>query len=265
MLEFRDLRIMFGTRVAVDSISFTLAQGESLAVVGESGSGKSVTALATLGLLPKNAIVKGDILFEGKNVCAMNNSELQQIRGKKIAMIFQEPMTSLNPVFSIGEQILETIVAHESISRREARLRTFSLLEEVGIAIDRFHSYPHELSGGMRQRVVIAIALACKPSVLIADEPTTALDASTSLQIITLLKDLQKNRRMAIMFITHDLCLVPTIADSICVMRHGTIVEFGDTFRVLQTPSHAYTKALSACIPSLQTKQRRLPTIEDVC
>jgi ABC-type dipeptide/oligopeptide/nickel transport system ATPase component len=265
VLEFRDLRIMFGTRVAVDSISFTLAQGESLAVVGESGSGKSVTALATLGLLPKNAIVKGDILIEGKNVCAMNNRELQKIRGKKIAMIFQEPMTSLNPVFSIGEQILETIVAHESISRREARLRTFSLLEEVGIAIDRFHSYPHELSGGMRQRVVIAIALACKPSVLIADEPTTALDASTSLQIITLLKDLQKNRRMAIMFITHDLCLVPTIADSICVMRHGTIVEFGDTFRVLQTPNHSYTKALSACIPSLQTKQRRLPTIEDVC
>ena len=194
MLEVKKLQITFGKHVAVHEIDFLIKRGESLAIVGESGSGKSVSALSILGLLPKNATVEGEILFEGQNVCKMNNSQLQKLRGKKIAMVFQEPMTSLNPVFSIGEQIMETILAHESISRSGAKCRTLLALEEVGIPTSRFKSFPHEFSGGMRQRVVIAIALACTPDVLIADEPTTALDASTSLQIIDLLKRLQQDR-----------------------------------------------------------------------
>jgi ABC-type dipeptide/oligopeptide/nickel transport system ATPase component len=261
MLEVHNLHISFDTRVAVDNINFSIDQGQSLAIVGESGSGKSVTALATLGLLPTNASVEGKILFEGHDVCSMKSKQLQTIRGKKIAMVFQEPMSSLNPVFSIGEQIMETILAHESLPRREAKKRAITALEEVGISKNRFNSFPHEFSGGMRQRVVIAIALACTPKLLIADEPTTALDASTSVQIIELLKELQTHREMAIMFITHDLCLAPTIANKICVMRSGLIVENGDTSTVLETPKHAYTTALTACVPTLYNKKRRLPTI----
>lgn len=261
MLEVKKLQITFGKHVAVHEIDFLIKRGESLAIVGESGSGKSVSALSILGLLPKNATVEGEILFEGQNVCKMNNSQLQKLRGKKIAMVFQEPMTSLNPVFSIGEQIMETILAHESISRSGAKYRTLLALEEVGIPTSRFKSFPHEFSGGMRQRVVIAIALACTPDVLIADEPTTALDASTSLQIIDLLKRLQQDRGMAIIFITHDLCLVPSIADQICVMRSGKIVERGESSNVLNMPTHTYTKALIACVPSIYTKRKRLPTI----
>jgi ABC-type dipeptide/oligopeptide/nickel transport system ATPase component len=264
MLEVNNLRISFGTQNAVCGINFSLEHGQSLAIVGESGSGKSATALATLGLLPANATVDGEILFEGENVCTMNSKQLQSIRGKKIAMVFQEPMTSLNPVFSIGEQIMETMLAHESLTRREAKRRTIIALEEVGIDKNRVHSYPHEFSGGMRQRVVIAIALACKPKLLIADEPTSALDATTSVQIIELLKELQLKRGMAIIFITHDLCIVPSIAEQLCVMREGNIVESGKTEAVLLTPIHPYTAALTACIPSIHKKMARLPTVEDI-
>lgn len=262
LLEIIDLRISFGDLVVVDGINLTIEQGQSLAIVGESGSGKSVTALSTIGLLPKTAVVEGQILFKGNNICTMNNKQLRNIRGNKIAMIFQEPMSSLNPVYSIGEQIMETLLTHEAITHREAKQRTFEALDEVGIETDRFKSYPHEFSGGMRQRVMIAIALACKPSLLIADEPTTALDASTSRQIVDLLLTIQQNREMAILFITHDLCIVPTIAQNICVMRHGIIVEKGETKRVLEKPKHKYTSSLIACVPSLYTKCHRLQTIE---
>ncbi|MBC8203428.1 MAG: ABC transporter ATP-binding protein [Planctomycetes bacterium] len=261
MLEVKNLQITFGKHVVVDGIDFSVGRGESLAIVGESGSGKSVSALSILGLLPKNALVEGEILFDKQNICNINNTQLQKLRGKKIAMVFQEPMTSLNPVFSIGEQIMETLLAHESITRRAAKQRTLLALEEVGISKSRYNSYPHEFSGGMRQRVVIAIALACSPDLLIADEPTTALDASTSLQIIGLLKRLQQNRGMAIISITHDLCLVPSVADQICVMRSGKIVERGEISTVLKSPSHPYTKALTACVPSIYTKRKRLPII----
>jgi peptide/nickel transport system ATP-binding protein len=241
-----------------------MERGESLAIVGESGSGKSLTALSVLGLLPKNTNVRGSILFEDTDICSMTRKELQRVRGKKIAMVFQEPMTSLNPVFPVGEQLVETIVAHESVSRRQAKQDSVALLEEVGISSTRFHAYPHEFSGGMRQRIVIAIALACKPTLLIADEPTTALDASTSMQIVSLLQTLQKKRGMATLFITHDLCLVPAIADRVCVMRSGKIIEQGETNTVLRTPSHTYTKALIACVPTLDTKRERLCTVQDV-
>jgi len=261
MLDVTNLQITFGTHVAVHGINFSIERGESLAIVGESGSGKSVSALSILGLLPKNAVAEGEILFDGQNICNMNNTKLQKLRGKKIAMVFQEPMTSLNPVFSIGEQIMETLLAHESITRRLAKQRALLALEEVGIPKFRYNSYPHEFSGGMRQRVMIAIALACTPDLLIADEPTTALDASTSSQIIGLLKRLQQNRGTAIIFITHDLCLVPLIADQICVMRFGKIVECGEISTVLNTPSHPYTSALIDCVPSMYTKRNRLPTI----
>jgi len=265
MLNISDLRISFGQNVAVDSIDLTLEQGQSLAIVGESGSGKSVTALAVLGLLPAIAKIGGEILFERENICMMDNKQLQAIRGKKIAMVFQEPMTSLNPVFTIGEQIKETILAHEPLVQREAKKRTLGALEEVGISKNRYNSYPHEFSGGMRQRVVIAIALACKPNLLIADEPTTALDATTSLQLIELLNDLQQSRGMATIFITHDLCMAPSIAEEICVMRNGQIVESGNSRSVLQKPVHPYTKALTACIPSIYKKSYRLPTVDDLC
>jgi ABC-type dipeptide/oligopeptide/nickel transport system ATPase component len=261
MLDVKNLRISFGKHVAVQGIDFSIEHGGSLAIVGESGSGKSISALSILGLLPKNATVEGEILFEDQNVCKMNNIQLQKLRGKKIAMVFQEPMTSLNPVFSIGEQIMETLLVHESITRSEAKQQALLALEEVGIPKNRFSSYPHEFSGGMRQRVVIAIALACTPDLLIADEPTTALDTSTSLHIIALLKRLQQDRGMGIFFITHDLCLVSSIADQICVMRSGKIVERGETSMVLSTPTHPYTVALTACVPSIYTKRKRLPTI----
>ncbi|MBT4585061.1 MAG: ABC transporter ATP-binding protein [Phycisphaerae bacterium] len=261
MLDVKNLRITFGNQIAVDGIDFSIEQGGSLAIVGESGSGKSVTALSILGLLPNNARVSGEILFEEYNISTLSSAQMQQLRGKKIAIVFQEPMTSLNPVFSIGEQIMETLLAHENLTRQEAKQKTLLALEEVGIPKERFKSYPHEFSGGMRQRVVIAIALACTPDLLIADEPTTALDASTSLQIIELLNQLQRNRNMAIIFITHDLCLVPSIAEHVCVMRSGKIVEKGKTSTVLEKPTHPYTTALTACVPSIYKKYKRLPTI----
>ena len=265
MLDIQNLRITFCNRVAVDCLNLTIEHGQSIAIVGESGSGKSVMALATLGLLPSTANIQGKILFDGEDVLGMSYRRLQKFRGANIAMIFQEPMTSLNPVFTIGEQIMETILRHEPETRRKARTKALCALEEVGIEPTRFDSYPHEFSGGMRQRVMIAIALACSPNLLIADEPTTALDTSTSKQIVDLLRDLQQDRGMAIVFITHDLCIVPSIAQTMCVMRSGKIVEKGETRRVLQTPTHQYTRALASCAPSFTTKQRRLPTIEDVC
>lgn len=263
-LQIQDVCISFQEQLAVNNISLDVQRGKTLAIVGESGSGKSVTGLAILGLLPKAATISGNIQFEGEQLLNCSSKRMKQIRGKKIAMIFQEPMSSLNPVFTIGEQIEEVVRCHQHSSRREAKRKTLLLLDEVGIKTNRFHSYPHEFSGGMRQRVMIAMAMANEPSLLISDEPTTALDATTAKQIIELLKDAIQRRGMSMIFITHDLHVVRSIADDVCVMRAGELVEAGRAINVLQHPQNEYTKALLACQPSIMNRKRRLATVPDV-
>lgn len=263
ILHIRELCVSFHGKFAVDRMSCSVSKGKILALVGESGSGKSVTALSILGLLPKYSKVQGEIEFNEEQLVGMSQTSLGHIRGGEIAMIFQEPMTSLNPVFTIGEQIEEVIRVHRSLSKKNARNLTLESMEEVGLHRDRLGSYPHEFSGGMRQRVMIAMALVGKPSLLIADEPTTALDATTSKQIIELLMEIKSRRGMSMLFISHDLGLVSSIADEICVMRSGKLVESGDANHVLQNPNHAYTKALLACRPSLSVRKDRLMTIQE--
>ena len=263
LLDVKDLCIAFGKQNVVKNANLKVCKGKTTAIVGESGSGKSVTALAVLGLLPAHAKVTGAIAFEDTNVLTLSQKKWQAIRGQKIAMIFQEPMASLNPVFTIGEQIEEVHRMHQNISRKNARVHTREMLEEVDILADRYHAYPHEFSGGMRQRVMIAMALANSPKLLIADEPTTALDATTSKQIIHLLTSLRDRRSMSMLFISHDLGVVSSIADDICVMRLGKIVEQGSVTKILQHPTNAYTKALLACRPSIHTRQARLQTISE--
>jgi len=260
-LHIHNLSVSFQGQSAVHHIDIYVEKGKTTAIVGESGSGKSVTALAVLGLLPKSATVTGEIRFEQEQLLSLPEKNLRHIRGKKIAMIFQEPMTSLNPVFTIGEQIEEVIRMHPRKSSRVARTKTLQLLQEVGIPKNRVHAYPHEFSGGMCQRVMIAIALANEPLLLIADEPTTALDATTSKQIIALLFAAKQRRNMSMLFISHDLRVVASVADNICVMRSGHIVESGKTARVLQQPTNEYTRALLACQPSMHNRQKRLPTV----
>ena len=263
ILHIKDVCIAFHGKIVVDGICCSVPKGKTLAIVGESGSGKSVTALSILGLLPNSSTVCGEIMFRGVQLIGMSQKKLRSIRGSEIAMIFQEPMTSLNPVFTIKEQIEEVVRAHRSMSRKNVRNLTLASMEEVGLHRDRIGSYPHEFSGGMRQRVMIAMALAGEPSLLIADEPTTALDATTSKQIVELLMDIKNRRGMSMLFISHDLGLVSSIADEICVMRNGKNVETGDASQVLQNPKHAYTKALLACRPSLEVKQERLITVQE--
>lgn len=263
ILHIRELCVSFHGKCVVDHMSCSVSKGKTLALVGESGSGKSVTALSILGLLPKYAKVQGEIKFNEEQLVGMSQTCLGHIRGGEIAMIFQEPMTSLNPVFTIGEQIEEVIRVHRSLSKKNVRNLTLESMEEVGLYRDRLGSYPHEFSGGMRQRVMIAMALVGKPSLLIADEPTTALDATTSKQIVELLMEIKSHRGMSMMFISHDLGLVSSIADDICVMRNGKLVESGDANQVLQNPNHAYTKALLACRPSLSVRKDRLMTIQE--
>lgn len=270
ILQIDDLRVVFGSgraeQVAVDGVSLTLTAGEVLGVVGESGCGKSLTALSILGLVPKptGRIQGGHILFNGKDLAQANEVEMNRIRGKEIAMIFQEPMTALNPVFKVGEQIAETIRVHEGVSREVARRRALELLERVGMSNpkQRIDQYPHELSGGMRQRVMIAIALACRPKILIADEPTTALDVTIQAQILALLKELQQEFGMAMMLITHDLGVVAQVADRVAVMYAGRIVEEGSTIEVFEQPAHPYTRSLLTSIPSLDQEYSRLQTIQ---
>ena len=270
ILQIDDLRVVFGSgraeQVAVDGVSLTLAAGEVLGVVGESGCGKSLTALSILGLVPKptGRIQGGHILFNGNDLAQANEVEMNRIRGKDIAMIFQEPMTALNPVFKVGEQIAETIRVHEGVSRQVARQRALELLERVGMSNpkQRIDQYPHELSGGMRQRVMIAIALACRPKILIADEPTTALDVTIQAQILALLKELQQEFGMAMMLITHDLGVVAQVADRVAVMYAGRIVEEGSTIEVFEQPAHPYTRSLLTSIPSLDQEYSRLQTIQ---
>ena len=257
LLRLDNLRTYFYTDTAivraVDGVSYEVNPGETLAVVGESGSGKSVTALSILKLVPQppGRIVEGRILFKGRDLVPLSNDEMRTIRGKEISMIFQEPMTALNPVYTCGEQIIEALVLHERLTRAEARKRAIGMLERVGIPApeQRISQYPHQLSGGMRQRVMIAMALACRPAVLIADEPTTALDVTIQAQILELLKELQREMGMAVILITHDLGVVAETADRVAVMYAGQVVEHADVHRDISAPAasvHGGTAGITA-------------------
>ncbi|MEM9445820.1 MAG: ABC transporter ATP-binding protein [Verrucomicrobiota bacterium] len=269
LLKVDDLKIDFHngneTTQAVKGISFTLEEEKVLAVVGESGSGKSVTAMAITRLLPPEpqCQVDGDIIFRELDVLSASNKQLQNIRGKEIAYIFQEPGASLNPVFTVGSQISEVIKLHRP-EVNDIHAEVVRVLDLVGIrdAEKRIKSYPHELSGGMQQRVMIAMALACHPKILIADEPTTALDVTIQKQIIDLLKELQKKLNMSILLITHNFGIIKNFADEVIVMFRGKIVESGATHDVLNHPQHPYTKALIDCIPRMNDKRQRLTTID---
>ena len=269
LLEIRNLSIRFltehGPVDAVKNISLSLKEGASLAVVGESGSGKSVTALALTRLLPvpPAEFPNGDILFKGESVLAMSPDRLRAIRGGEIAYIFQEPSTSLNPVYSIRNQIAEAIRLHRpEVKNVDAEIVRW--LTTVGIVNPekRMHDYPHQLSGGMQQRAMIAMALSCQPSLLVADEPTTALDVTIQAQILAELKRLRTEFNMALILITHNIAIIQGLCDRIAVMFRGEIVEYGDTASVLKNPQHPYTKALIACIPKLGSKEKRLKTID---
>ena len=260
ILSIENLRIHFETFAgevqAIRGVNLKLEKGETLALVGESGSGKSVTAKSIMKLLSNNAVVKeGTITFKGANILEKSERDMQSIRGKKIAMVFQDPMTSLDPTMKIGKQITEVIIKHEKASKEEADKRAEELLELVGIpnAKERIKQYPHQFSGGQRQRIVIAIALACNPDVLIADEPTTALDVTIQAQILELLKELQQQFQMAIIFITHDLGVVANVADRVAVMYAGKVVEVGTADEVFYNPQHPYTWGLLRSMPTLHT------------
>jgi oligopeptide/dipeptide ABC transporter ATP-binding protein len=250
---------------AVDGVSFEVRPGETLAVVGESGSGKSVTALSILRLVadPPGRIVGGRILFKGRDLIGLTQAEMRGVRGKEISMIFQEPMTSLNPVYTCGEQIIEAVVLHEKLDRKAARARTIEMLELVGIpaAGQRVDEYPHQMSGGMRQRVMIAMALACRPDILIADEPTTALDVTIQAQILELLQRLQRELGMAVLLITHDLGVVAETAHRVAVMYAGQVVEYSDVAGAFARPLHPYTAGLQASLPVLGERRDALRVI----
>ncbi|MEO7045847.1 MAG: ABC transporter ATP-binding protein [Ferruginibacter sp.] len=274
LLQIKDLQIGFSENdtiaKAVNNSSFTIAKGKMVAIVGESGSGKSVTALSLLQLLPKQARISGDILFceDGKNQQNLNQlstKEISKIRGNKISMIFQEPMTSLNPVYTCGNQVMEALMQHKKITKEEARQNTIALFDQVSLPepTAMLKRYPHQLSGGQKQRVMIAMAMSCNPSLLIADEPTTALDVRVQKSILQLLKKLQEENEMSVLLITHDLALVADYADEVIVMYKGSIVEQGNTTAVLSNPQHNYTKALLACKPAANSKGKKLPVIND--
>ena len=254
-----------GQVTAVEDVSLTLERSEILGIVGESGSGKSVTALTVMGLLPRPParVLAGSIHFEGQDLLKLSDRSMQRLRGPGIAMVFQEPMTSLNPVFTIGEQITETIRAHESLSQRDSFARAVEMLEKVGIpsATARMTDYPHQLSGGQRQRVMLAIALVCRPRLLIADEPTTALDVTIQAQILDLLMNLRDEFGMAIMLITHNMGVIAETADRVLVMYAGRIVEQAPVARLFDAPLHPYTRGLLRCVPTLDQDQDRLIAI----
>ncbi|WP_163100756.1 ABC transporter ATP-binding protein [Peribacillus alkalitolerans] len=257
-----------GVVPAVDGIDFKIKKGETLAIVGESGSGKSQTSLSIIRLIPSppGKIVDGEINYDGENLLEKSDNEMRKIRGNKISMIFQEPMTSLNPVFRVGNQISESLILHQGMNAQEALEQSIKLLKLVGIpeAERRVHAFPHELSGGMRQRVMIAIALACNPELLIADEPTTALDVTIQNQILELMKELKNKLDTSIMLITHDLGVVAEMADRVVVMYSGQIVEQGDVFTIFENPKHPYTEGLLRSMPTPEKKQGKLYAIEGV-
>ena len=269
MLQVRNLTVKFlsekDENEVVKNISFNLNENKILGIVGESGSGKSVTSLAVLGLLPKNTIQEGTIFFDEKNLLTISDKEFQQIRGNKIAMIFQEPMSSLNPTLTCGSQVAEVLKQHTGLNKKEIYQEVISLFQKVKLPLpDRiFNSYPHQISGGQKQRVMIAIAIACKPDLLIADEPTTALDVTVQKEIILLLKELQKENKMSILLISHDLSLVSEIADNVIILFKGKIVEKGITTDIFHSPQHNYTKGLINSKPNLNQRLKKLPTVED--
>ena len=272
LIEISNLRTYFhtelGTVKAVDDLSVSIKPGHTLGLVGESGSGKSVTSLTIMQLLPSlvSSVEPGSsISFLGRDLLKLSESELRKIRGNQISMIFQDPMTSLNPVLTTGYQVMEAIILHQKVSRSEARKRAIALYKEVGIPDPRasIDKYPHEMSGGQKQRVVIAMALSCNPKLLIADEPTTALDVTIQARILDLLRKLRDERGMAMLFITHDLGVIAEIADDIAVMYRGKLVEYGDVRGIFEKPQHPYTKGLLACRPQLESDKRRLPTVGD--
>jgi peptide/nickel transport system ATP-binding protein len=246
-------------KILVNDISFDLYPGRTTCIVGESGSGKSLTALSIMKLLSSQLKQTGDIVFKGKNISNLSNVEMRKYRGKSMAMIFQEPMTSLNPVLTIGDQIKEALKVHLDVDKKSLDKKVTSLLKEVGIPEDRISSYPDELSGGQRQRIMIAMSIACEPSILIADEPTTALDVTVQAQILKLLSNLKEKRQMAMLFITHDFGVVEDIADDVIVMYQGRIVEKGSVKEVLKKPKHAYTKALLNCVPDAKGIKKLKP------
>lgn len=264
LLSVRNLKTSFFTHVgevkAVRGISFDVNEGEVLGIVGESGSGKSVTSLSIMGLLQyPGRVVDGEILLNGEDILTYSKNQMRRVRGKEIAMIFQDPMTSLNPVYTIGNQIIEMILEHEKMSRREARARAIEMLKLVGIpaAEKRIDSYPHEFSGGMRQRVMIALALSCNPKLLIADEPTTALDVTIQAQILNLIKKLNRQFGMTTMLITHDLGVVATVCDKVAVMYGGLIMEYGTADEIFYHPRHPYTMGLLGSIPHVDGGEKR--------
>ncbi len=269
VLEVRNLKTYFftgdGAAKAVDDVSFAVHRGRTLALVGESGCGKSVTALSIMRLVPSppGRIVAGQVLLEGANLLDLPESRMRSIRGNRIAMVFQEPMTSLNPVFTVGNQIIEAVRIHKDVSKSDARAQALAMLKTVRIPdpAQRIDSYPHELSGGQQQRVMIAMALACNPTVLIADEPTTALDVTIQSQILALLDDLKASFNMAVLFITHDLAVVAETASDVAVMYAGKIVETAPVKVLFRKPMHPYTRLLFRSIPRGDTKGTRLETI----
>ena len=272
LLEIKNLNVTFmsGGNVvkAVKNLNLNIPYGKTMGLVGESGSGKSVTSLAIMRLLPdhKGISVTGEILYKGQNLLKLSLKEMRAIRGNKISMIFQEPMTSLNPVYTVGDQIDETILLHQKISKADARKRTIELLTEVGIPdpAAKANTYPHEMSGGQKQRVMIAMAMACEPELLICDEPTTALDVTIQQQVLDLMMELQKKHKMSMLFITHDLSVIADIADEVAVMFRGDKVEEQTCKGLFENPKHAYTKGLLACRPKIDKNPKRLPTVETI-
>ena len=272
LLEVKNLKTHFftheGAVKAVDGISFKINQGETLGIVGESGSGKSVAALSIMKLIPQppGEIINGEVYFEGQDLIKLDDKRIRKIRGKKISMIFQEPMTSLDPVFTIGHEIIETIQLHQGLSKIEARERAIDILKVVGMpdVEKRINNYPHELSGGMRQRVMIAMALSCNPTLLIADEPTTALDVTIQAQILRLINDLKDKFGASVMLITHDLGVIAEMCDYVAVMYAGHIVEYTDVYTLFNHPLHPYTKGLSKSIPRLDVEVEHLEVIPGI-
>ena len=263
ILDIRNMNVALGPHLAVKDVNYQIHAGEILGIVGESGCGKSLTSLAIMGLLDNKLNLSGEILFQGENLVGMSEAHYQRVRGEGIGMIFQEPMTALNPVVTVGEQVAEMFLVHDNVSKAEAMNRAIEMLKQVHIpfAEKRAKAYPHELSGGMRQRVMIAMALACKPKVLIADEPTTALDVTVQAQVLDLLEELRETTGTAIQFISHSLGVVSQISDRVMVMYAGQVVELADVNDIFDNPQHPYTQALLDTIPRVGVDIERLPAI----
>ena len=268
VLEIKDLKIEFRSDDvivnAVNGINLTMKEGETLGLVGETGAGKTTVARAILGILPKpqGKVNNGEIVFEGRDMLCLPEKEMKKIRGEKIAMIFQDPMTALNPIERVGDQIAEAISLHNKISPAEAIRRSMEMLELVGIPKERYPEYPHQFSGGMKQRVVIAMALACNPKLLLADEPTTALDVTIQAQVLNLMRDLTQRLNTSVLLITHDLGVVANICETVAVVYAGEIVEYGTVRQIFNNPLHPYTKGLFSSLPDLESTEKRLKPIK---